>query len=794
MKHRKNINRHLFASPLFLLTFFIGLFLFSQNAAAALNYGTPASFSGNSQYYDICRLDDNHVAIAYRNNASSDGRVKVGTISDTGLSWSVDAQFTTSDITDVSIACLSSSNFVVAYDDYTNSKSYAKVGTVTGSWTIDGSGWGTQAEFYAGNTNSNTIQLAALSSNKIALAYGYGGSQYGAAKIGTIDEYKAITFGSEGLYVTGSEHNDIAALSSSKFVIAYHDTNTSKATAVAATVDGTAITYGSVKAIDNLNNSAGTSIEKLSDSSFVIAYDGSTGMVIYGTVDGTTLNFGSAAPISSGTYGASGTAIAGMSANTFVALYNDGDNLGYGTSKIGTINGNQIASLSNSVIFDSSNSVSSLKSINIGSDKHVALYYFEATGAAYGVVGAYTKKTFNLGNIRSVVIDQVSNYLAVVSVNNGASIDLVWQDLNGAHPIPNVRTGTNLALMGGAGVVQDPLDATRIYFGYTSTSSPTEDHVVHYDLDDETLISDTALTTAGNFNATVARETYANKPIIFYAIGSQGYIYIGGSSYAITGASIAEAPLAVTSDGSNIYIAYQDAANLDLMAASFAIGSPAVTPVTIDALDTVVIDLEAAGIRNSKIEVVYLTLDLALKSASSADGSTYTATTQETLEVATEISALELSSDPTKAVVVYYDGTNLVQREITMTTGASTKTTIQSGADIYLSPTVNESSTDLVYAYGEEGTSTDNLFALTEGGTPINLNQEENGESIPELPANIIWKVVIALMSMGAVITIAAVLRKKGIKSVKAKTKTTVSKKAVKAVRTRKTGAKSGKK
>ncbi len=796
----KNIWKKLWIAPVFMLALIAGLFLTTDRANASLDYGTPTSFATNTgSTYDICRLDDNHVAVAYKDHGGAgDGKIKIGTISGDGISWSADAQFSSSVVESVSIECLSSSKFVVAYDDQTIQLGYAKVGTVTAGWTVDGAGWGAATQFFE-DDGAFYVNISALLSTKIVISYGYGSSeQYGTAIVGSIDG-TGITFGGSNNYVTGSEYSDVAALSSDKFVIAYSDTNTQKATAIVGNVSGNEITsFGLPKIIDNQNASAWTSIVKLTSTSFAVTYQpyyGSInkGLAVVGSVLGTdTLNFGNPSIISNGTNGATEPSAGILNTNTIIASYADDDNSSYGTSKVGTISGNGII-WGNSEIFDST-SIDTVKVVNLGADKFVTIYRNQSTGLCYGAVGIYTTQTLNLGNIQTVVIDSVHNYIAALSVNSGTSIDIHWQGPGGVTPIPNVRTGTNLALMRGAGVVQDPLDSTRIYFGYTKTSSPTEAHVVHYDLDGEALISDTTVASNVNFNAAFARETYSDKPIIFYAIGSTGYIYRDSTSSAITNAAVYDAPLAVAYDGTtNIYVAYQDSSDLDLKTGSFAAaGSAAITPVTIEAMDAATIDIEAAGVRNSALEVVYQTNALAVKSAT-YNGSAYTATTLETLANTTDISAVELADD-TKAVAVYYDGTSLVRQEITQATGASTKTVIQTG-DI-ISPTVSLSSLDVeTYTWGVEGTTTDDFFAMSEGETvPEQLNEQDEGPTVPELPTNIIWKVIIALMSMGAVITIAAVLRKRGVKSVKAKTKASGSKKAVKTVRTRKTRAKSRKK
>lgn len=109
----------------------------------------------------------------------------------------------------------------------------------------------------------------------------------------------AIILGNESefLSVDGAFYISTDALDSTKFVVVYQDTNDSNhGTAKIGTVSGVDITFGAEKEFLDRDAATYSTVAKLSESGFVVAYRDSAGVdqgvARIGTVSGTTISFG----------------------------------------------------------------------------------------------------------------------------------------------------------------------------------------------------------------------------------------------------------------------------------------------------------------------------------------------------------------------------------------------------------------------------------------------------------------------------------------------------------------------
>jgi hypothetical protein len=159
-----------------------------------------------------------------------------------------------------SATALSDSKFVLVYSNK------AVIGDVSGNTITYG------LDYVYSSSGSGKISVVTLSSTKFVVAC-MDGSKYGKAVIGEVSG-NTITCGSE--YVFNSDwikYVSAAALSSTKFVITYMNyENFGYGTAVIGEVSGNTITYGS----DHVFNSAETgytSAAALSSTKFVVAYE-----------------------------------------------------------------------------------------------------------------------------------------------------------------------------------------------------------------------------------------------------------------------------------------------------------------------------------------------------------------------------------------------------------------------------------------------------------------------------------------------------------------------------------------
>ena len=166
--------------------------------------------------------------------------------------------------------------------------------------------FGSPATFATANS-SKYASIGALSSTKIVIAYSDTPSsppEDGEVIVGTVSG-TSISFGSATQYDADRViRHSLAALSDTKFVIAYNDDRTGNnyATAIVGTVSGTNITLGSpvvFRASDESN--VWPSVTKWTEDEFVVAYlnDDLKPAAIKGSTSGTTITFGSSTELDS---------------------------------------------------------------------------------------------------------------------------------------------------------------------------------------------------------------------------------------------------------------------------------------------------------------------------------------------------------------------------------------------------------------------------------------------------------------------------------------------------------------
>ncbi|UCE74341.1 MAG: FlxA-like family protein, partial [Methanomassiliicoccales archaeon] len=350
-------------------------------------------------------------------DSGGNGTAVIGDVSGNTITFGSQYVFNWDNTMRISSNALSSNKFVVAYQDLGNyGYGTAVIGDVSGSTITFGS------EYVFNSAITSGISAAALSSSKFAVAYvDQGNSFYGTAVIGDVSG-NTITFGSE--YVFNSDYSPIGsatALSSTKFVVAYMDYGNSKyGTAVVAEVSGSTMTFGS----EYVFNSAETgyiSAAALSSTKFVVAYkdmDGSSyGTVIIGEVTGSTITFGSEYVFNpESTLWISAAA---FSSNKFVVAY--GDNSYYGTVVIGDVSGSTITFGSEHVFHTYDTPIISVAALS--SNKFVVAYV-DPDDAEYGkaVIGeaqegvpegsqivGVAKESKTAGESVQVIIDGVSD-------------------------------------------------------------------------------------------------------------------------------------------------------------------------------------------------------------------------------------------------------------------------------------------------------------------------------------------------------------------------------------------------
>jgi len=309
------------------------------------DFGAEAEFlaADGALYTAVEALSATKFILAYRDGADgSKGTAKVGTVSGADVTFGAEHEFNAATTAYVALATLGADKFVVAYEDWGDSRhGTAKVGTVSGTDIT----FGAEREFLSTGTATH-INLDALDSTRFVVAYKDDpDSGHGTAKVGTVSGTD-ITFGADAEFTSsgGAESNSVATLSATKFVVAYQDgADSNHGTAKVGTVSGTDITFGAEAEFLAANGAHRIAAVALGEAKFVVAYrdssDSNHGTAKVGAVAGTAITFGAEAEFKSDGQ-ADPLAMAAMGPSTVIVIW--ADTSGNGVAKVGTVSGTGI--------------------------------------------------------------------------------------------------------------------------------------------------------------------------------------------------------------------------------------------------------------------------------------------------------------------------------------------------------------------------------------------------------------------------------------------------------------------
>ena len=176
--------------------------------------------SAMSNYISIAALSDTKAIVAYRDYGNSSyGTACVLSISGTTITAGTPVVFESANSAYISVAALSDTKAIVAYRDYGNS-SYGTACVLSISGTVITAGTPVVFE----SANSAYISVAALSDTKAIVAYqDYGNSSYGTACVLGIDG-TVITVGDETIFNgAATNYTSVTSLSDLSVIVAYQD-------------------------------------------------------------------------------------------------------------------------------------------------------------------------------------------------------------------------------------------------------------------------------------------------------------------------------------------------------------------------------------------------------------------------------------------------------------------------------------------------------------------------------------------------------------------------------------------
>ena len=402
-----------------------------------ISFGTPVVFHDSSTYHVSIAFDstNNKVVISYMNAANWYGYAIVGTVSGTSISFgSPSSSFgTTSSIDNTSMTYDSAnSRVVITYRDAGNS-SYgtAIVGTVSGN-SIS---LGTPVVFNSGDTRYTSATFDSTN-NKVVIGYqDAGNSSYGTAVVGTVSG-TSISFGSEVVFESASVSWPSATFDSTnnKVIIAYNSGGSS-GRAVVGTVSGTSISFGSPVVFNAANSDRIATTYNSANQKVVIVYRdiGNSNYVtaIAGTVSGTSISFGSEVVVNTAV--SYNNSVVYDSTNQKVVIgFRDGGNSNYATAAVFIESGLSIPQLGTASVFETATTYFTSTAYDSANQKVVVVYRDDGN-SQYGtaVVGTVSGTSISFGTpvvfnsaitwYPKITFDSTNNKVVIVYMDNGNS-------------------------------------------------------------------------------------------------------------------------------------------------------------------------------------------------------------------------------------------------------------------------------------------------------------------------------------------------------------------------------------
>ena len=352
----------------------------STTGASIPSLGSPEVFESDTAYNTSSVFDstNNKVIVAFYGPGTFTGKVVVGTVSGTSISFGSASTFATGVAAYMESMVYDSTNqkIVIAYGDSGNSyRGTAIVGTVSGTSVS----FGSPAVFES--TTSTPIAATFDSSNgKVVIAYrDHANSDYGTAVVGTVSG-TSISFGTPAVFAYSNSYPAIPIFDSTnnKIVIAYRDVgNSFYGTAVVGTVSGTSISFGTPVVFESANSGYISAVFDSGNGKAVIAYrdsgNSSYGTAIVGTVSGTSISFGTPVVFESGNTQHISSTYDSTNGKVIIA-YMDNDNNNYGTVIRGTVSGTSISFESPLVFNSNGNTAYNSVAYDSANDKAVISY------------------------------------------------------------------------------------------------------------------------------------------------------------------------------------------------------------------------------------------------------------------------------------------------------------------------------------------------------------------------------------------------------------------------------------
>jgi hypothetical protein len=292
-----------------------GKAIIGEVSGNTITWGSSYTFNSTSDttgLRSITNIGSDKIAIAWSHNYAL-GKVIIGTVSGTVISFGSATNFLASNPGYVSIISPSANKIAISYSGYT------VVASVSGTTPT----FGTPSRH---NTENGEVVLTKISDDKIIVAFTNGSVNYGKARIGTISGTTISGWGDISTFSdTGAAQSFPAVLNSGKVLISYKNKSDGYHKYVRiGTISGTTISgWGDAS---EYSTSGDTKMAVISENT-VVALNGND--CIVGTISGTSMSWGAATA-----GGLSSEGVVVLSGNIVVAT---GSKLGYIAASVNTV-------------------------------------------------------------------------------------------------------------------------------------------------------------------------------------------------------------------------------------------------------------------------------------------------------------------------------------------------------------------------------------------------------------------------------------------------------------------------
>ena len=572
---------------------FYGTAVVGTVSGTTISFGTPVVFystalsEGTSITYDSTA--QKHVMSFVISGAT--GRVIVGTVSGTSISFGTSVQFDTVLGERTGIAYDSNANAsALAYVSGTSF--YSKVVTVSGttpslgSRTLIKSAYCSHAQAVY---DSNAQKVVVVFQDPL-------NSSYGTAIVGTISG-TSISFGSSVVFESAVTSFMACGYDSTaqKVVIAYRDQgNSNYGTAIVGTVSGTSISFGSATVFESsvttlLQGVAHNPVANVTNIFYANLND--YGSYVVGTVSGTSISFGSATVWNAAnTFGLCAVYDSAQDKTAIAYRYNAATGQGRSFQNAGT-NSADFVGITDEAIADTATGsvvveggVITNSSLNIASTVSVGSTNDFDTSVAHNGITYDT----NSDKIVNTYRDDNNSYYgtAIVGTQSGTSFTygtpVVFESVNSSYTSPVFDSGNNKVVVfyrtatAGRSVV-GTVSGTSISFGTPATFDATGAYLISAAYDSnagKVVVAYSALATSQHGKAAVG--TVSGTSISF------------GTAVTFRAAQTAEIATVYDSTNNKIVIGYNDDTSGDnptaivgtVSGTSISFGSPVVIQST----------------------------------------------------------------------------------------------------------------------------------------------------------------------------------------------------------------------